>query len=530
MCTACQGVRAPGRLASSRANATIATKQATAQRSSTLDKGLSSRSIARDQAPSEIVLAQYAEPSPMPLGEMQPPMVVSVLGRYLLAGSTWLSQGTTGQGSQGQCGCAACNHADGKYRPILSTLDVCAPEGCGTTACATDACAPSVGYYSIDPQEYIFDGGDRAPKAIVLNDGSLVGLQPEDTVVQFSTVGMLTESEIRQGAIELFLELPGVDLAIAEKLALEGYRTNDDVASVSVDRLEKITGLRGDALTQLITVASERARMDAESAKGSIKACTEVACRAAIYSPRFASVRKIDALGQATVAVGPHAANQPAGPSIIDERIATPSLRQPIRPLGEDGLKVVEAFRDRNRGVPIDRVIPVLDVSDSLLPFEDLQLMRTGIEDIKERVAVQKGIAAALAWSNFDEILVAIDGRSAEILSSAKSAQEAVVYELDGKPRIRICKIASQQMAEPGEEVHFTIRLDNVGDRRVENVVVSDSLPPRLEFVEGSQSSSLETQFSTYENEVGSKVLSWKILKDLKPSEGGVIRFRCRVR
>ncbi len=76
-------------------------------------------------------------------------------------------------------------------------------------------------------------------------------------------------------------------------------------------------------------------------------------------------------------------------------------------------------------------------------------------------------------------------------------------------------------MAEPGEEVHFTIRLDNVGDRRVENVVVSDSLPPRLEFVEGSQSSSLETQFSTYENEAGSKVLSWKILKDLKPSEGG---------
>jgi hypothetical protein len=48
--------------------------------------------------------------------------------------------------------------------------------------------------------------------------------------------------------------------------------------------------------------------------------------------------------------------------------------------------------------------------------------------------------------------------------------------------------------------------------------------------VEGSQQSSLPAQFETTANEVGSVTLKWKIEKTLKPGEGGIVRFQCKVR
>jgi len=44
-----------------------------------------------------------------------------------------------------------------------------------------------VNAYGIDPQEFICDGGDNLPRVTVLRDDSLSGLQPEDTVVHYTT-------------------------------------------------------------------------------------------------------------------------------------------------------------------------------------------------------------------------------------------------------------------------------------------------------------------------------------------------------
>ncbi|MGI9445195.1 MAG: DUF11 domain-containing protein [Rubripirellula sp.] len=41
--------------------------------------------------------------------------------------------------------------------------------------------------YGIDPQEFICDGGDNPPNVAVRRDDSLTGLQPEDTVVHYTT-------------------------------------------------------------------------------------------------------------------------------------------------------------------------------------------------------------------------------------------------------------------------------------------------------------------------------------------------------
>lgn len=41
----------------------------------------------------------------------------------------------------------------------------------------------------MDSQEYIFDGGDREPSAVVREDWSAVGIDPSDTVIYYETLG-----------------------------------------------------------------------------------------------------------------------------------------------------------------------------------------------------------------------------------------------------------------------------------------------------------------------------------------------------
>jgi len=61
-------------------------------------------------------------------------------------------------------------------------------------------------------------------------------------------------------------------------------------------------------------------------------------------------------------------------------------------------------------------------------------------------------------------------------------------------------------------------------------VTIIDSLTTRLEYVDGSQSSSRKANFGTQENEGESLVLRWELIEPLKVNEGGIVRFKCRVR
>ena len=49
--------------------------------------------------------------------------------------------------------------------------------------------------YGIDPQEFICDGGDNPPNVVLRRDDSLSGLQPEDTVVHYTTAAGNVEIE-----------------------------------------------------------------------------------------------------------------------------------------------------------------------------------------------------------------------------------------------------------------------------------------------------------------------------------------------
>ncbi len=353
---------------------------------------------------------------------------------------------------------AYCGNAHGPYRPMFPNriggrLMAC-KGGCQVPhagPCPQVPCEPQCEEQSrcMDPQEYIYDGGDRDPPVRLREDLSQVGLDPEDTVIQYTTKTGVTE--------------------------------------------------------------------------------VQAGCRVAIYAPRFGSVRKRTGVLESELALRPQTADVPAGPGMIKEKLPPIQVSAPLKANTKDTVRVVEAFLDRQRPMPAELVLPMGEISDAFKPYEDLDIIRNG--NVKNTDPAKLAIAAAAAriWSNIDALMVLIDGQEAAVIVDQKQAREFTLYEYKGA-RVRICKVASEQIANPGDIVSFKIRYDNIGEQPVSNLVVTDSLAPRLEYIESSQQSSIEARFSTSPNDAGSSVLRWEIDKELKPGEGGFVRFDAKVR
>lgn len=359
------------------------------------------------------------------------------------------------QGSHGaSCGC--CNRGQA-YRPLFphrfGGLLAC-KSGCPTPhegPCPEQACGPECEPQGrcVDPQEYIFDGGDHDPPVRLREDLSQTGLDPEDTVIQYTTKGGVTE--------------------------------------------------------------------------------VQAGCRVAIYSPRFGSVRKRTGTLQSDLALRPHTADLPTGPGTIKDKLPPIQVMVPVKANSKDTVRVVEAFRDRQRPLPSELVLPMAVVSDAFKPYEDLDIIRNGNIKTTDPAKLAMASAAARIWGNIEALQVLIDGQEAVEIVDLKQPREYTLYELKGA-RVRICKVASEQVANPGDTVSFTIRYDNIGEQPVSKLVITDSLAPRLEYVDATQQSSLPARFTTTPNDAGSAVLRWEIDQEVKPGEGGFVRFDAKVR
>ena len=83
---------------------------------------------------------------------------------------------------------------------------------------------------------------------------------------------------------------------------------------------------------------------------------------------------------------------------------------------------------------------------------------------------------------------------------------------------------------EPGEVVTITIKYANTGSQEVSDIVVSDSLSARLEYVPGSAVSDRAANFTVGENEVGSVVVRWELPGTIMPGQSGTVKFKAKVR
>lgn len=250
-----------------------------------------------------------------------------------------------------------------------------------------------------------------------------------------------------------------------------------------------------------------------------------------IYAPRFAAVRKVYGVvvNEQQVQLGGY--SKPLGLNLNEEVESAEKLNQPLQPGRYLATDAPITFRDREQSRLVDDARNAALTQRELQPFEDFNVIRHGdhLNSEKARLAIR--MAAARTWMSDEMVQIMVADRPAIEITNDVELGTTYVYDIpEGKGRARVVKVASKDNALPGEEVEFTIRFDNVGDQPIGNVTVIDSLTTRLEYVEGSQECSVAAEFLTTPNEGESLVLRWEIAEPLPVGEGGVIRFRCRVR
>lgn len=261
--------------------------------------------------------------------------------------------------------------------------------------------------------------------------------------------------------------------------------------------------------------------------------------RVCLYAPRFAAVRTVTRLvetGSRVKAVGTDAPTVPIRQESVD--VATTALqREQLH--AQSSRLLPEAYRTQAKDGELSRNLMPGSFQDRYKLFEDLAIIRTGQEEQADRARLQLGVDAAITWSGDQAVRILLDGREAVTVSSARQPSEIFTVDEPNNPKLRLIKIASTDCAQPGDVVDFTLRFDNVGDQTIGNVVILDNLTTRLEYIPGSEQSSVAAKFSTELNETGSLVLRWELADPLpafdplhpeKDKMGGVIRFRCKVR
>lgn len=124
--------------------------------------------------------------------------------------------------------------------------------------------------------------------------------------------------------------------------------------------------------------------------------------------------------------------------------------------------------------------------------------------------------------------------RGVEVMSELKAVQEVnglcVRPETPAPACLIVIKWPDKCGALVGELVTFFLRYTNRGGQPLTEVVVSDSLAPRFEYVPGSAKTDRAASFTTQPNEAGSQVLRWEIAGELPPGESGTVSFQVRVR
>jgi len=250
-----------------------------------------------------------------------------------------------------------------------------------------------------------------------------------------------------------------------------------------------------------------------------------------IYAPRFGAVRVVTRIAENENIDQAEGVERPQQ-ALRAGAVAVPvSSLQRYQARGDVGTKIASAYRGRVGDGAVSSSLVASSFQDTFLPFEDLSAIRNGILDQTEKARLSEGVQAAITWTEDVGVQAVLNGRIAIGITQNERTEEVfTVKDLRSRAKLRVIKVASTQSAQPGEFVDFTLRFDNMGDQPLGNIVLADNLTTRLEYVPNSAQSSLKANFSVEPNEGDSLVLRWEIDQPIDPGEGGIVRFRCRVR
>lgn len=112
--------------------------------------------------------------------------------------------------------------------------------------------------------------------------------------------------------------------------------------------------------------------------------------------------------------------------------------------------------------------------------------------------------------------------------TSAKEVDEVTAYPFN-EP-ISLYKWADPKDVQIGDVVTIYLRYHNHTKHPVENLVISDNLTARLDYIPGSAKSDREAAVTIQPNEVGSVIMRFELAGKLLPNQGGLVSFQVRVR
>ena len=206
------------------------------------------------------------------------------------------------------------------------------------------------------------------------------------------------------------------------------------------------------------------------------------------------------------------------------------STKQHINTNQYGGTNRASGLESKTRGVTSDQSVTLIGTRNSFSPYENLDLIKLGRHSSGETARLQLGMQAANVWQDNIGLKVSAKGAQPVIVNDLSSPQQVIVIDSDFDTTLRVTKVASRTAAQPGEEVEFTIRFDNLSSKPVGNVTLVDNLTGRLQFVPGSAECSLKANFTETPNANGSLILKWEIDAPVKAHKGGIIRFKCVVK
>ena len=257
----------------------------------------------------------------------------------------------------------------------------------------------------------------------------------------------------------------------------------------------------------------------------------EASNRVHIYSPRFGAVRHVVSLMQNDQSERFSSVHQPV--QLIqdkDSQTAVSSKQQEQVERYTSGAPV-SVYHTRQGDGQISSKLGPLGFQNAFQPYEACLAVRNGVMEAAEAAWLAKGTDAAVAWTQNQCVEVILDHQRAAVEIGDRGLRSFYrVEEPPAKPKLRIMKVASTQLASPGETIDFTLRFDNIGNQVIGNVTIIDNLTTRLEYEADSAQCSIGADFFTETNDANSLVLRWEIQEPVLPGDGGFIRFRCRVR
>lgn len=250
-----------------------------------------------------------------------------------------------------------------------------------------------------------------------------------------------------------------------------------------------------------------------------------------VYSPRFAALSTIDNPFEDVTVVEAVGGDQYTAPIGVSEN-AIVSAQKKYGALGGVHVRTRPSGLERTVGPGrYHRYLAATRHHRFLQGHQAIRFLATGLLDGAQRPFLARGVKAAAVWTQTQfPVIAAKTIAGQEVRANAEAAQTVAVEDNRRPGRLRIIKLADKETAQIGDEITFTLRYDNLGERELHHIRIVDNLTPRLEFIPDSETSDRDGDLIVQDNEEGSVVLEFKLDKPLPAKEGGVITFKTRVR